>query len=81
MVVALSTFQVYAESTLDKVRDRGALHCGVNTGLPGFSNADKSGKWTGLDVDVCRAIAAAVLGDATKVQFKPLTAKERFTAL
>jgi general L-amino acid transport system substrate-binding protein len=81
LITVLSISPVYAESTLDKVRDRGALHCGVNTGLPGFSNADASGKWTGLDVDVCRAIAAAVLGDATKVQFKPLTAKERFTAL
>ena len=57
------------------------MQCGVNTGLPGFSNADEAGKWTGLDADVCRAIAAAVLGDAEKVRFTPLTAKERLTAL
>ena len=50
-------------------------------GLPGFSNADEAGNWTGIDVDVCRAVAAAVLGDADKVKYTPLSAKERFTAL
>ena len=68
-------------STLDKVKKRGVLSCGVSTGLAGFSQKDERGKWSGLDVDVCRAIAASVLGDASKVQYKPLTAKERFTAL
>jgi len=68
-------------ATLDDVKKRGTLSCGVSTGLAGFSQKDEKGKWSGLDVDVCRAVAAAVLGDATKVQFKPLTAKERFTAL
>ena len=67
--------------TLDDVKKRGALSCGVSTGLAGFSQKDESGNWSGLDVDVCRAVAAAVLGDASKVQYKPLTAKERFTAL
>jgi len=67
--------------TLDDVKARGALSCGVSTGLAGFSQKDEKGGWSGLDVDVCRAVAAAVLGDATKVQYKPLTAKERFTAL
>lgn len=68
-------------ATLDEVKKRGVLSCGVSTGLAGFSQKDEKGKWSGLDVDVCRAVAAAVLGDANKVQYKPLTAKERFTAL
>jgi general L-amino acid transport system substrate-binding protein len=67
--------------TLDSVRAKGHVQCGVSTGLPGFSLADETGKWTGLDVDVCRAVAAAVLGDSSKVKYTPLTAKERFTAL
>ena len=71
---------VYAD-TLSSVKKRGQLVCGVSTGLPGFSATNSSGKWEGLDVDVCRAIAAAVLGSAKKVKFVPLTAKERFTAV
>ncbi len=67
--------------TLDQVKQRGSLTCGSNTGLPGFGLPDDKGNWTGLDVDLCRAIAAAVLSDATKVKFIPLTAKDRFTAL
>ncbi|MBB4285270.1 amino acid ABC transporter substrate-binding protein [Roseospira goensis] len=70
-----------AAQTLDTVKERGELRCGVTTGLSGFSNPDDSGNWTGIDVDVCRAVAAAVLGDADAVAFVPLTAKERFTAL
>jgi len=70
-----------ATTTLKTVRDRGELNCGVNTGLPGFSQPDENGHWTGIDVDTCRAIAAAVLGDAGKIKFTPLNAKERFTAL
>lgn len=76
-----ATATAYAGPTLDTVKNRGHLQCGVNTGLPGFSATDKDGNWKGLDVDVCRGIAAAVLGDADKVKFTPLTAKERFTAL
>jgi general L-amino acid transport system substrate-binding protein len=68
-------------ATLDDVKAKGFVQCGVSQGLPGFSNPDAQGNWTGLDVDVCRAIAAAVFGDATKVKFTPLSAKERFTAL
>ena len=68
-------------STKDEVVRRGYLHCGVSTGLPGFSNPDEKGNWSGLDVEVCRAVAAATLGDATKVKFVPLTARESFTAL
>jgi len=67
--------------TLDAIKDRGTLLCGVSTGLAGFSNPDSGGNWTGLDVDVCKAVAAAVLGDADKIQFTPLTAQQRFTAL
>jgi general L-amino acid transport system substrate-binding protein len=67
--------------TLDTVKGRGILHCGVNTGLAGFSAPDDKGQWAGLDADYCRALAAAVLKDPGKVKFTPLTAKERFTAL
>lgn len=70
-----------AGKTLDAMKARGELVCGVNTGLAGFAAADSQGKWSGLDVDVCRAIAAAVLGDGNKVKFIPLTAQQRFTAL
>jgi general L-amino acid transport system substrate-binding protein len=70
-----------AGKTLDAVKQRGQLVCGVNTGLAGFSAADSQGNWTGLDVDVCRAIAAAILGDGNKVKWVPLTAQQRFTAL
>jgi general L-amino acid transport system substrate-binding protein len=67
--------------TLEDVKKRGSLSCGVSTGLAGFSQKDEQGEWSGIDVDACRAVAAAVLGDASKVSYKPLTAKERFTAL
>ena len=70
-----------ATGTLDLVRERGTLICGVDGGLPGFSAPDSNGRMSGLDADTCRAIAAAVLGDADKVNFVALTAKERFTAL
>ncbi len=77
--VALGTAQ--AGETLDAVKGKGFVQCGVSTGLPGFSVADDKGNWAGLDVDVCRAVAAAIFGDANKVKFSPLNAKERFTAL
>lgn len=67
--------------TLQNVKDRGTLSCGVSQGLPGFSAPDDKGNWTGFDVDICRAIAAAIFNDATKVKFVPLSAKDRFTAL
>jgi len=67
--------------TMEDVAGKGFIQCGVSQGLPGFSNPDESGNWTGIDVDLCRAVAAAVLGDASKVKFSPLSAKERFTAL
>jgi general L-amino acid transport system substrate-binding protein len=67
--------------TLAKVKKNGYLRCGVSEGLPGFSNADKTGQWTGIDVDVCRAVAAAIFNDPKAVRFTPTSAKVRFTAL
>ncbi len=71
----------FAGKTLDAIKQRGQVVCGVNTGLAGFSAADSSGNWSGLDVDFCKAVAAATLGDATKVKYVPLNAQQRFTAL
>ena len=71
----------HAGKTLDAVKSRGQLVCGVNTGLAGFSQADSNGAWSGLDVDYCKAMAAAILGDANKVKYVPLNAQQRFTAL
>lgn len=70
-----------AAATLDDVKARGTLNCGVVTGLAGFGEPDADGRWQGFDVAVCRAVAAAVLGDAEAVEFVPTTAKTRFTAL
>src|SRR5205823_12359091 len=70
-----------AGPTLDKVKQGGALSCGVPTGVPGFAQPDNQGKYTGFDVDICRAISAAVFGDPDKVKYVPLTAQQRFTAL
>ncbi len=80
-LLAAATASAYAGATMDGVKKKGFVQCGVNTGVPGFAGADDKGNWKGLDVDVCRAAAAAVFGDAKKVKFTPLTAKERFTAL
>ncbi|HXS31755.1 MAG TPA: transporter substrate-binding domain-containing protein, partial [Steroidobacteraceae bacterium] len=71
----------HAGKTLDTIKSRGQVICGVNVGLAGFSSADSNGAWTGLDVDTCKAIAASVLGDASKVKWVPLNAQQRFTAL
>jgi general L-amino acid transport system substrate-binding protein len=70
-----------ATGTLAAVQKRGFVQCGVNVGLAGFSSPDSAGRWTGLDVDICRAVAAAALGDATLVKFSPLSTQQRFTAL
>ena len=67
--------------TLDNVKSYGKLKCGVNTGLAGFGAPNDKGEWSGLDIDICRAVAAAVFGDATRVEYKPLNAEQRFTAL
>jgi len=71
----------HAGKTLDAVRERGQLACGISTGVAGFSASDSKGEWQGIDVDVCRAIAAAVLKDPNKVRWSPLNAQQRFTAL
>ena len=71
----------FAGKTLDAIKQRDQVVCGVNTGLAGFSAADSQGNWVGLDVDICKAIAATVLGDAKKVKWVPLNAQQRFTAL
>lgn len=81
--LALTALPALAQgkSTLENVKSKGELSCGVNVGLAGFSSKDDKGEWSGLDADYCRAIAAAVLGDGKKVKFVATTAKERFTAL
>lgn len=71
----------HAGKTLEQVRQRGQVICGVSTGVVGFSAADSKGQWSGLDVDICRAVAAAVLADPGKVKYVPLNAQQRFTAL
>jgi len=80
-LTALASLPAHAGKTLDAIKQRGQVVCGVNTGLAGFSQADSNGNWTGLDVDYCRALAAAILSDATKVKWVPLNAQQRFTAL
>jgi general L-amino acid transport system substrate-binding protein len=80
MAVVLAAGSAHA-TTLDEVRARGVLNCGVNTDLPGFSVPDGSGDWSGFDVDYCRAVAAAIFGEADAVEFFPLDATVRFDAL
>jgi general L-amino acid transport system substrate-binding protein len=77
----LASGSAMAGKDLDAIKSRGQLICGVGTGTAGFMLADSQGKWVGLDVDVCRAVAAAIFGDAEKVKYTPLTAQQRFTAL
>jgi general L-amino acid transport system substrate-binding protein len=79
--VLVCTTTVLAQTTLEKVNTRGKLVCGVNTGLVGFAARGSDGTWRGFDVDYCRALAAAIFGDASKVEFRPLSAQDRFTAL
>jgi general L-amino acid transport system substrate-binding protein len=81
--LAASAGPAHAQSaaTFDAIKARGTINCGVNTGLAGFAAPDSQGVWRGLDVDLCRAVAAAMFGDATKVRFVPTTAQQRFTAL
>jgi general L-amino acid transport system substrate-binding protein len=77
----LFTAPAHAGKTIDAIKARGQVVCGVNPSLPGFSAADSQGNWTGLDVDVCKAVAATLLGDASKVKWTPLNASQRFAAL
>jgi len=81
VAAAFITYERYDTQTLKRTIRRGELLCGVSTGLPGFSMPDDKGNWTGFDVDVCRAIAAAIFDDPKKVKFIPLDASERFTEL
>ncbi len=81
ILVTVFTAQTTRAGTLEAVRDRGTVLCGVSLGVPGFSDRKAGGKWAGLDVDTCRAVAAAVLQDADQVTYVGLSPKERFTAL
>lgn len=78
---ALAPLTATAGPTLDAIKQRGQLRCGVNTGLLGFSAPDSQGKWSGLDADFCRAVASVILGDPNKVQYVPTNAQNRFTTL
>lgn len=77
----LSTLSSASGYTREEVMKRGVLHCGVSPGTQGFSTVDVDGNWRGMDIDICRAVAAATLGDAAKVEYMPLAADEAFTAL
>jgi general L-amino acid transport system substrate-binding protein len=79
--VVLCANSAFAQSTLANVKKRGEIRCGINGQLPGFSVRDDKGKWVGFEIDFCRAVAAAVIGDAGRVQFTPLTTQNRFDAL
>lgn len=79
--VAAVIYDQYDTRTLRRTVKRGHVLCGVNTGLPGFSNADPKGEWSGFDVDFCRAVASAIFNDPTKVKFIPLDANQRFKEL
>ena len=81
IAVTLAAGPAFAGKTVDAIKARGQVVCGVNTGLAGFSAADSQGNWAGLDVDVCKAIAATVLNDATKIKWTPLNASQRFAVL
>lgn len=81
LTAAIGFASAAVAGTLDDVKKKGFVQCGVSQGLKGFSSPDDKGNWTGIDVDFCRAVAAAVFGDQTKIKFTPLSAKERFTAL
>jgi len=78
---SLATFTGLQASTLEQVKQRGMLHCGISTGLPGFAEKASNDQWKGFDVDMCRAVAAAVLDDASKVKYTPLTTPQRLSAV
>lgn len=80
-IAAMGVTASASAATLDDVKAKGFVQCGVSQGLAGFSNQDSDGNWSGMDVDLCKGIAAAIFGDASKVKYSPLSAKERFTAL
>ena len=77
-VVTLTATPAHAGKTIDAIKARGQVICGVNPSLPGFAAADSQGNWTGFDVDFCKAVAATILNDAAKVKWTPLNASQRF---
>src|SRR3954452_9838353 len=81
LTLGLGLMPAWAGPTLNKIKQAGTVVCGVSTGVPGFSQPDSQGRYSGFDVDICKAISAAVLGDPEKVKYIPLTAQQRFTAL
>ena len=81
LATAAVTASFASAATLDDIKARGFLNCGSNTGLTGFGAPDDKGEWHGFDVDICKALAAAIFGDQTKVKFVPLTGETRFTGL
>ena len=81
LLLSFTTITSLQASTLEQVRQRGQLHCGVSTSLPGFAEKNSKQQWTGFDVDMCRAVAAAVLEDASKVKYIPLTTPQRLNAV
>src|SRR6185312_5886797 len=81
LATMLASGSALAGKDLDAIKARGAVICGVPTGIAGFAVADSQGKWVGLDVDVCRAVSAAIFGESDKVKYVPLTSQQRFTAL
>ena len=80
-LLVLGAFPAHGGKTLDAVKKRGHLRCGVSEGMPGFSVPDSKGRWKGLDVDTCRAFAAVLFGNKNKIKMIPLSAQQRFTAL
>ncbi|NBY27101.1 MAG: amino acid ABC transporter substrate-binding protein, partial [Betaproteobacteria bacterium] len=80
-VATLSATPAHAGKTIDAIKARGQVICGVNPSLPGFAAADSQGNWTGFDIDICKAITATLLSDVTKVKWTPLNASQRFAAL
>ena len=79
--LAFAPIEPVAAQTLNAVKERGALRCGVNENLPGFSTKNAKGEWNGFDVDFCRAVAAAIIGDPVKVEFIAVSVEDRFSAL
>ena len=80
-LIAFAAGEAQAQATLEAVKKRGQVICGVSQSLPGFANPDAQGNWAGFDVDMCKAVSAAIFGDEKRVKYVPTTAKERFTAL
>src|SRR3954451_24553044 len=81
LAFALGLMPAWAGPTLDKIKQAGTIVCGINTGLAGFGQPDSQGRYSGFDIDICKAVAGATLGDSEKVKYVPMDAHQRFTAL